>query len=45
MVAGAVPTLKDGVAAAAAAIDRGHAAAALETLRRESQPPIQDGAP
>ncbi|MBW4024156.1 MAG: anthranilate phosphoribosyltransferase [Proteobacteria bacterium] len=42
MVAGAVPTLAGGVALAAAAIDRGTAAAALETLRRESQPPIQD---
>jgi anthranilate phosphoribosyltransferase len=40
MVAGAVPTLPEGIAAAAAAIDRGQAAAALETLRRESQPPI-----
>jgi anthranilate phosphoribosyltransferase len=45
MVAGAVPTLAEGVTAAAAAIDRGEAAAALETLRRESQPPIQDSIP
>jgi anthranilate phosphoribosyltransferase len=42
MVAGRVTTLAEGVDAAGASIDRGLAAAALETLRRESQPPIQD---
>jgi anthranilate phosphoribosyltransferase len=42
IVAGAVPTLPEGVAAAAESIDSGRAAAALETLRRESQPPIPD---
>ncbi|WP_419758145.1 anthranilate phosphoribosyltransferase [Acidisoma sp.] len=40
MVAGAVPTLAEGVAAAAASIDAQRAAGALETLRRESQPSI-----
>jgi anthranilate phosphoribosyltransferase len=42
MVAGAVPTLPEGIAAAAASIDRGRAAAALEALRRESQLPIPE---
>ena len=42
MVAGAVPTLSDGVAAATACIDNGRAAEALETLRRGSQPLIQE---
>jgi anthranilate phosphoribosyltransferase len=42
MVAGAVPTLPEGIAAAAASIDTGRAAAALETLRRESQPPMPE---
>jgi len=42
MVAGAVPTLPEGVAAAAASIDLGRAAAVLETLRRESQPPMPE---
>ena len=37
LVAAAVPTLPEGIAAAAAAIDNGRAGAALETLRRESQ--------
>jgi anthranilate phosphoribosyltransferase len=40
MVAGAVPTLAEGITAAAAAIDQGRAAAALDTLRRESQPTL-----
>jgi anthranilate phosphoribosyltransferase len=40
MVAGAVPTLPEGILTAAASIDAGRAAAALETLRRETQPPI-----
>jgi anthranilate phosphoribosyltransferase/anthranilate synthase/phosphoribosyltransferase len=42
MVAGAVTTLPEGIAAAAAAIDSGRAAVALETLRRASQPPIEE---
>ena len=37
LVAEAVPTLAEGVAAAGASIDSGRAAAALETLKRESQ--------
>jgi anthranilate phosphoribosyltransferase len=37
LVADAVPTLPEGIAAAAAAIDTGRAGAALEILRRESQ--------
>ena len=36
MVAGTVPTLPEGIAAATASIDSGRAASALETLRRES---------
>jgi anthranilate phosphoribosyltransferase len=42
MVAGAVPNLTEGVAAAAASIARGRAAAALDTLRRESQLAIHE---
>jgi anthranilate phosphoribosyltransferase len=42
MVAGAVTTLPEGIAAAAASIDTGRAARALETLRRASQPPIEE---
>ena len=42
MVAGAVPTLPEGISTAAASIDAGRAAAALETLRRETQPPIPE---
>jgi len=42
IVAGIVPTLPEGIAAAAASIDNGRAATALETLRRESQPPIPE---
>ena len=42
MVAGAVATLEDGIAAAQAAIDEGRAAAALETLRQASAMPAQE---
>ena len=42
MVAGAVPTLPEGITAAAASLDSGRAAAALETLRRQSQPPMAE---
>lgn len=42
VVAGAVATLAEGVAAASAAIDQGRARAALDTLRHESQLPNQE---
>jgi len=42
IVAGAVPSLSEGIAASVAAIDGGAALAALETLRRGSEPPIHE---
>ncbi|WP_284947431.1 anthranilate phosphoribosyltransferase [Acidisoma cladoniae] len=42
IVAGAVTSLTEGIAASMAAIDSGAARAALETLRRASEPPIHE---